>query len=363
MTLHHRSGLRFLCVAAAVAVALVACGGGGGSGGGNGAAGTGDNGFGITASGPGVLSVSPLAASTLVAATPLGNLNPPGHTLPTDHVYLHFVDPWNGHQADNDCSRRPVYAAGSGVVNFVLQTEAAGDTKVMVQMTRTFYYYYDHVLLLPGIVVGSRVAAGDQIATTTGRCPSIDLGVLDGEAPVPSGWVNPARYGDRSMLPMSPYRYMSDSLKALYLGKVRVAEGVPVDKGGRIDWGVRGRLAGDWFHSSLADAPASTVMGPDGWPRHLAFVYEWFARAPRISVGGTIASPGVLTPDLETPDWSGISVASGLRVIHGLGRQGTIGDGWLLVQMLTDDRLKVEFVRGAGAAPTGFSAAAQEYVR
>lgn len=346
---------------------VAACGGGGGGGGGGAGSGAStDNSFGITATGPGVLSVSPLATSTLVYATPLGSLNPPGHTLPTDHTYLYFVDPWNGHQQDNDCSKRPVYAAGSGVINFVLQTESLGDTKVMVQMTKTFYYYYDHVLLLPGIGQGTRVAAGDQIATTTGRCPSMDLGVLDSEAPVPSGWVNPARYGDSGMRPASPYKYMTEALRTLYYSRSRVLEGVPADKDGRIDWGVKGRLAGDWFHSSLVTAPASTVMGPDGWPKHLAFVYEWFARAPRISVGGVISNPGALTPDLETPDWASISPASGLRAIHGLGRQGTIGDGWFLVQMLAEDRIKVEFVRDAftGApAPTAFTAAAQEYVR
>lgn len=51
---------------------------------------------------------------------------------------------------------RPVRAAGTGVVTFGLVTEAPGDTKVDVQMTRAFHYCYDHVLLRSGIAVGSR---------------------------------------------------------------------------------------------------------------------------------------------------------------------------------------------------------------
>ena len=35
-----------------------------------------------------LLSVSPIADTKLVSITPLGNLDPPGHVFPTDHIYL-----------------------------------------------------------------------------------------------------------------------------------------------------------------------------------------------------------------------------------------------------------------------------------
>ena len=69
---------------------------------------------GITATGPGVLSVSPIDTARVVATSPLGNLAPPGHVLPTDHVYFSYVEPWTGNVLNNDCSRRPIYAAGPG---------------------------------------------------------------------------------------------------------------------------------------------------------------------------------------------------------------------------------------------------------
>ena len=351
-------GIRqFLTVTALLA--LVACGGGGGggpSGGGNPIT------DGITTTGPGVLSVSPLPTSTLVWATPLGNLSPPGHVTPTDHVYLMFVDPWNGNQQANDCSKRPVYAAGSGTVMFILQTEAQGDTKVMVQMTRTFFYYYDHVLLLPGIQVGSRVTAGDPVGTTTGRCPSIDLGVIDLDVTLP-GLVNPSRYGEHGAHAASPYKYFSEPLRTLYYSRVRAPGGVPVDKDGRIDFGVRGRLAGDWFHVSIASAPASVTVGPQGWGKTVSFAYDWYDRSPRISIGGTIATPGALAIAAGDPDPASVSPATGLVAFQGTGVIGRIGDGWVLAQMLSDERIKIEFFPGAASRPAGFTAAAQEYVR
>ncbi|SHJ26642.1 hypothetical protein [Pseudozobellia thermophila] len=39
------------------------------------------------------LTVFPLRYSDLKGLVPLGNLNPPGHTLPTGHTYLYFKDP------------------------------------------------------------------------------------------------------------------------------------------------------------------------------------------------------------------------------------------------------------------------------
>ena len=344
-----------------------ACGGGGGSGSSGGT----DNAFGITATGPGVLSVSPLAASTLVWATPLGNLGPPAHVLPTDHTYLYFVDPWGGNVGSQDCSPRPVYAAGAGVVNLLLQTETRGDTKLMVQMTKTFMYYYDHILAAPGIKVGSSVNAGQQVGTTTGFCPSMDLGVLDLDV-TPTGYLNPSRYGDFGAHPVSPYKYFTAELRNLYYSKVRVLEGVPVAPAtldGRVDWGVRGRLAGDWFHSSLANAPASTITSPQGNAGTLSFAYDWYRNEPRISVGGTIAAAGLLaTKDIfastwNSPDPNTVSVASGLVAYQGFPLLGQIGEGWMLVQMLSDERIKVEYFKGAPAKPTAFTAAAQEYVR
>lgn len=335
---------------------LSACGGGGG--GGNGGGNNNSTPDGVVGTGPGVLSASPLDLNTLFAATPMGKLAPPGHVLPTDHVYLSFVDP-TGSVLNQDCSPRNVYAAGSGVVTFILQTETAGDTKVMVQMTKTFYYYYDHVLLLPTIKVGSKVTAGEKIATTTGRCPSIDLGVYDLDVN-PPGYLNPARYGELGAHPASPYKYFSEPLRTNYYSKVRVFEGVPIDKDGKLDWGIRGHLAGDWFHISQ---PTNTAASnPDGWPKTVSFAYDWYDHTPKISIGGTIASPRVLTISKIDPDPAIVSTASGVVAYRDTPTGPQNRAGWVLVQMLTDDRIKIEYF-ASESFPSAFTSAAQEYIR
>jgi hypothetical protein len=61
---------------------LPSCGGGGGgsNGGGNG-----------LPPGPGTFSVSPIEVAAITNLEPLGAMNPPGHTIPTDHVYFYYV--------------------------------------------------------------------------------------------------------------------------------------------------------------------------------------------------------------------------------------------------------------------------------
>jgi hypothetical protein len=247
------------------------------------------------------------------------------------------------------------------VIDFVLVTEAAGDTKVDVQVTASFHYYYDHVLLRPGYTVGTRVAAGDTIATTTGRCPSIDLGVWDSEL-TPSGFVNPNRYAGQSLHVLPPLRYFAEPLRSALYARVRLFQGVPSDKDGRTDWGVKGRLAGDWFHSSLASATSEVVGGPSGWPKSLAFAYDFFDRRPLLSVGGTI-SPPLVTPLPAGVEPSAVSPTDGVVAFATQAYNGKLLAGWFLVQMTADDRIRIEFFAGATSRPAAFTVAAQEYVR
>ena len=320
------------------------------------------NPYNLTTTGPGVLSVTPLDTSTIFAVTPLGSLAPPGHVLPTDHIYISFVDPWSGNQQNADCRARPVRAAGSGVIDFIIVTEVQGDTKVDIQMTKTFHYYYDHVLLKPGIVLGSRVNAGDTIATTTGRCPSMDLGAFDFDV-VPSGFVNTRRYAGGSLHVVPPLRYFSEPLRSFMYAHVRVFDGVPADKDGRTDFGVRGKLVGDWFHNSLANDSAWVIGSSAGWSKSISFAYDWFSHAPRISIGGTISAPGLLSIAASDLDPATVSVASGVVAYQGTQTLGQIQSGWVLVQMISDERMRVEYFAGTATKPAAFTSAAQEYVR
>jgi hypothetical protein len=189
----------------------------------------------------------------------------------------------------------------------------------------------------------------------------MDLGVWDLDVTAP-GLVNTARYYGSALHAAPPIQYFTEPLRAFLYSRVRVYEGVPTDKDGRIGWGTSGTLAGDWFHESLAAATGNTIGGPTGWPKSLSFAYEWYAHAPRISIGGTIATPGILRIAAGDPDFQSVTMASGLVSYQGTPVLGGIGAGWVLVQLLSDTRIRVEYVAG-NTRPTAFTAAAQEYVR
>ena len=43
--------------------------------------------------GNGVFTTSPLSLSNVIGWVPLGAIEPPGHTFPTDHQYLYYANP------------------------------------------------------------------------------------------------------------------------------------------------------------------------------------------------------------------------------------------------------------------------------
>ena len=163
---------------------------------------------------------------------------------------------------------------------------------------------------------------------------------------------------------MSPYKYFAEPLRTWMYSRVRLQQGIPANKDGRIDYGVRGKLGGDWFHASLGTGSTINAMGPDGWPKTISFAYDWFENAsPRISIGGTISEPGVVRIGSGEPDPATVGVANGIVAYQTTATLGRIESGWMLVQMMAEDRMRVQYFAGASERPAGFTAAAQEYWR
>jgi hypothetical protein len=162
----------------------------------------------------------------------------------------------------------------------------------------------------------------------------------------------------------SPYKYFSEPLRTWMYNHVRMMEGVPANKDGRVDWGIRGRLVGDWFHASLAGESANVIGGPAGWTKSLSFAYDWYDNTQRrISIGGSIAPAGVVRVAPTDPAFGDVQVTSGVVAYQTTKTMGSITDGWLLVQMTAEDRLRVQYFPGATARPLAFTAAAHDYVR
>jgi hypothetical protein len=84
------------------ALLVSACGGGGGGGSGNGnsslpggSSTSSDTSHGTAScqAGNAVFTTSPLPLSSVIGWVPLGSMEPPGHTFPTDHQYLYYANP------------------------------------------------------------------------------------------------------------------------------------------------------------------------------------------------------------------------------------------------------------------------------
>lgn len=124
---------------------------------------------------------------------PLGQINPPGHTFPTDHIY--FVT--NGLE-------RPVYAPCGGKILYIEESGMYGDGAVRIGVSNTMAYYLGHIFVEEDLQVGDTVEAGEQIGIS-GNTSCVDFGVVNKN--IENGFLNEKTpittlYGDK---PLSYY--------------------------------------------------------------------------------------------------------------------------------------------------------------
>jgi hypothetical protein len=294
------------------------------------------------------LTHPPLRLDEFTEIVPLGNLNPPGHTFPSDHVYLYLVDPHKPHA---------VFAPAAGQVGWV-STTGRQDDKVVIQVTPTWRYYLGHVTLNAAVRPGQRVRAGEQIGTFSGRAFALDLGVIN-EAVTRTGFVNPSRYPPDTIHADAPLKYFAEPLRTTLYARVRRSG---PDKDGKIDYDVPGRLAGNWFLEGMDERESAT---PQAWGGHLAFVRDVHdPSAVRIAVGGTLAVRGVFAVQQGAMDPAAVSPQAG-KVTYRLldPRDLRRQRGLMIVRMVDDRRIRVEAFAHGKRREADFDGAAVFYVR
>jgi hypothetical protein len=299
---------------------------------------------------------SPIDVEKIEWLEPLGCMNPPEHTIPVGHVYFYFNFSTTAHQYDSSYNL-PVYAPASGIINWLLMTGGPdNDTKIMVKVNSSFTYYLDHIILTPGLKVGSAITAG-QIIGKTGFAYAIDLGVVNKNI-TRDGFYNQARYGQEFLNSDSPYKYYQEPLKSkLYSLVKRISN----DKDGKIDYDVKGRLIGNWYHESVKIEESDS---PSAWVKELAFVPDSYNPAQLvISSGGYSGISGKFKPRVSDPDPANVNVNSG-KVIYNLnGFFDAEYYGVLLVQVLDDVKIKIEFFPGKQGNNLDFDSKALIYTR
>jgi hypothetical protein len=295
---------------------------------------------------------SPIAPAAIEFIAPLGNLNPPDHTLPTDHIYLY-------HRLNNPSSSpRTVVAPADGTIQSIITHN--NDVKLLIRGASTFTYYLDHVVIDASVRQGSAVTAGQTLGATSGGAFGIDLGLINDAMTVP--FLGPSRYASESLHGDAPLKFFEEPLRAQMYALVRRSGD---DKDGTFNYDIAGRLSGNWFDEGLS--PSESTL-PSAWARHLAFVYDNYEPTSiRIASGGALGVVGAFGVPPESTPPRDVSPSSGkivYRLFQAAG-SSTFGSqvGILLVQMSAADRVQVEYVAGASITDAPFSSAARAYIR
>jgi hypothetical protein len=299
--------------------------------------------------------------------TPLGNMNPPGHTAPTDHIY--FVHEWRS-------AGKPVYAPAGGKILWIqpFKWPDGVEHSVDIGVTKTCTYYIAHLVLDENLKVGDYVQAGQRLGVISRYAAALDLGVMNRNILQP--FVNPKRYGYTQLYGDSPLKYFVEPYKSQLYAKV-LREGE--DKDGKFCYDQRGKLIGTWVEEN---APPDPFKVPD-WGRYqLSFAYDVYRPTLiRISLGDDfLALPGeplsllpaglyfvqdgAIPPENVTP-------SSGKVTYYLYGESGggefppVRGErrGLLIVQMLSEDRIKVEAFGDTTSTTREFTSRARIYVR
>ena len=137
-----------------------------------------------------------------------------------------------------------------------------------------------------------------------------------------------------------------------------------MDKDGKIDYDIPGRLVGGWFLKGLP--PGEGSSNADSGTKQLAFVYDMNAPgAIRISIGGILTMKGLFGVQSNSPDPSTVSRATGkvgYKLTNPFGPQNIV-TGILIVQMTANDTIKVQTFQNVTADTTQFDANAAIYTR
>ena len=276
---------------------------------------------------PLVFKASPIALSEIRWITPLGNLNPPDHALPTHHIYFYFANPNIG---ESPVARRTAFMApGDGTVSDIFSSSIP-DIKIFVRVNSTMSYYIDHVIPDVPITRGMTLTAGQRLGST-GSSFGVDLGVVNNNLTL--AFVNPSRYAQGDSLHAdAPLKYYEEPLRTTLYDKV---QRLGSERDGKIDFDVPGRLSGNWF--------------VQGGSASLSFVYDTYDPSQvRISVTSGFTVSGVFSIAAGELDPRSVSPADG-KVRYALSRSITGPNpasggpvARMLVQMLDGQRIQVE---------------------
>jgi hypothetical protein len=260
-----------------------------------------------------VFTVAPTDSNAFAYLVPLGNLSPPDHTTPTDHIYYVFPGDMNQSPPPVTSIRAPSrihIGRVSHITAIVSGRVRSHDYKVDFSPCRGVDAYFDHITgLSPALgqavsAAGARcdeyhprpsdtyrycnsnldyvAQAGEVIGQAGGgTAAGFDFGATDDRSPT-MAYVNPARYNNQLHV-VCPFDLFVGSLRDSFLtrfgrtGSPRTI--APVCGTAMQDQA--GTAQGNWFVGNVS------AGSPEGWSKSLALVHDNFdPRVGVVSFGG-----------------------------------------------------------------------------
>ena len=335
-------------------------------------------------------TIIPLDLNDVKGIVPLGQLGPPGHTLPTGHHYFYLTDPKK---------EVPVRSPGDVWITTVTRQEIVntGYTDYSLEMASCaqFHFTFGHLSTISQAILeeaGSfgdadcdtsstggttfrgcskdvkiSVSAGEVIGTIGGNLGqhelALDFGAIDKRVAAP--YPNQDRFGESDYLHIvSPIDYFEESLKHTlksrssdYSGTIkRTIEPVV----GEVLQEEFGTAQGIWFY-----------VGDPIWPEdhHLAMVHHNIdPTKPVFSVGTSIPglSSGVYTftpigTGTHNRDFSDIKADGQTYSFGDLG--GSLPDVVIIIQLINSLTLRIEKQSTSDGPPWSFTGNAVDFVK
>lgn len=341
-----------------------------------------------------LLTTAPIADGSLRGLVPLGNLNPPGHTFPTDHVYFYLVQ-----DSANQPVPAPVVAPGDATLYRIESSEnlTSGLTDFSLRFAPCDQVdlYFHHVATLSADLaaeagdiddgcfeystggndyqrcsksVDITLAAGDPVGTAGNPGQyALDLGAIDTRSPA-LDYANPDHEPKilHAVCPVdyfaSPAREALETRFGNYDGTIaRTAPPVC----GEVEQDEPGTAQGRWYRTGEDDAQEDP---------HLALVHDnVLPERPMFSVGRSIAGFGGVWTFTVATSGAGSVNRDFANVVPGTTwcwepaylNGGQIPDTIIVAELPDADHLLVEKQAAAscGAGPWALGAGAVAFER
>ncbi len=316
-------------------------------------------------SGQMMFSQLPVDTTEVGYIMPLGHLAPPGHTYPSDHIYFVNVPPGT-----------ILYAPASGkVLDTYTFDEGNGkhDNRITIGVTNTASYYFMHVILDEGIKIGDEISAGQRLGVLAEADVSgFDMGAMVKTIHQP--FIDTALYGLSMLHCDSPIKHFPNDMQQGLYTKVRR---LGADKDGKICYDIAGTLSGNW----IADKAPRDPMKTDNFASYfVSFVYgNYDPSKMTVSIGndsfftsvkgaGSYDKTKLFYVQDDATKFENATPASG-KITYKLFNTGEfdgppgLRKGLLIVQMLTNSKIKIEFFDDTTDNDQNFTDNSKIYVR